>query len=60
VINAVTLDTLGRSVELLESHGYQVEVVCINVARTRPLTEYKLFEAQNPIYVISAWKQAGQ
>ena len=60
VINAVTLDTLGRSVELLEYHGYQVEVVCINVARTRPLTEYKLFEAQNPIYVISAWKQAGQ
>jgi len=56
----VTLDTLGRSVELLECHGYQVEVVCINVARTRPLTEYKLFEAQNPIYVISAWKQAGQ
>jgi precorrin-6B C5,15-methyltransferase / cobalt-precorrin-6B C5,C15-methyltransferase len=56
VINAVTLDTLGRSVELLEYHGYQVEVVCINVARTRPLTEYKLFEAQNPIYVISARK----
>jgi precorrin-6Y C5,15-methyltransferase (decarboxylating) len=47
-------------VELLEYHGYQVEVVCINVARTRPLTEYKLFEAHNPIYVISAWKQAGQ
>lgn len=58
VINAVTLDTLGKSVELLEYHGYQVEVVCINVARTRPLTEYKLFEAQNPIYIISAWKQA--
>lgn len=56
VINAVTLDTLGRSVELLEYHGYQVEVVCVNVARTRPLTEYKLFEAQNPIYIISASK----
>ncbi len=56
VLNAVTLDTLGRSVELLEYHGYQVEVVCINVARTRPLTEYKLFEAQNPIYIISAAK----
>lgn len=59
VINAVTLDTLGKSVELLEYHGYQVETVCINVARTRPLTEYKLFEAQNPIYIISAWKQVG-
>lgn len=58
VINAVTLDTLGRSVELLEYHGYQVEVVCVNVARTRPLTEYKLFEAQNPIYIISGSKPA--
>lgn len=58
VINAVTLDTLGRTVELLEYHGYQVEVVCVNVARTRPLTEYKLFEAQNPIYIISGSKPA--
>lgn len=58
VINAVTLDTLGRSVELLEYHGYQVEVVCVNVARTRPLTEYKLFEAHNPIYIISGSKPA--
>ncbi len=56
VINAVTLDTLGKSVELLEYHGYQVEVVCVNVSRTRPLTEYKLFEAHNPIYIISGWK----
>lgn len=58
VINAVTLDTLGRAVELLEYHGYQVEVVCVNVARTQPLTEYKLFEAHNPIYIISAAKPA--
>ena len=58
VLNAVTLDTLTKAVELLEYHGYQVEVVCINVARTRPLTEFKLFEAQNPIYIISAVKGA--
>lgn len=58
VINAVTLDTLTKSIEALEYHGYQIEVVCINVSRTKPLTEFKLFEAQNPVYVISAWKQA--
>ncbi len=58
VINAVTLDTLTKSVEALEYHGYQVEVVCINVSRTRPLTEFKLFEAHNPVYVITAWKGA--
>jgi precorrin-6Y C5,15-methyltransferase (decarboxylating) len=58
VINAVTLDTLTKSIEALEYHGYQVEVVCINVSRTRPLTEFKLFEAQNPVYIITAWKGA--
>ncbi len=56
VINAVTLDTLTRAVEFLEDHGFTVEATCINVARTRNLTEYKMFEAQNPVYVISARK----
>jgi precorrin-6Y C5,15-methyltransferase (decarboxylating) len=56
VINAVTLDTLTRAVEFLEDHGFTVEAACINVAKTRSLTEYKMFEAQNPIYVISARK----
>jgi precorrin-6Y C5,15-methyltransferase (decarboxylating) len=40
----------------MEDHGYTVEVVCINVAKTRGLTEYKMFEAHNPVYIISAWK----
>lgn len=57
VINAVTLDTLTRAVEFLEDHGFTVEAVCVNIARTRPLTEYKMFEAQNPVYVISARKE---
>lgn len=56
VINAVTLDTLTRAVEFLEDHGFTVEATCVNIAKTRNLTEYKMFEAQNPVYVISARK----
>jgi len=56
VLNAVTLDTLTKSVEFLEDHGYTVEASCVNIAKTRRLTEYKMFEAQNPVYIISAWK----
>lgn len=56
VINAVTLDTLTRAVEFLEDHGFTVEATCINIAKTKNLTEYKMFEAQNPVYVISARK----
>jgi len=58
VLNAVTLDTLTKSVELLESNGCTVEVTCINIAKTRGLSEFKLFEAHNPVYIISAWKGA--
>jgi precorrin-6Y C5,15-methyltransferase (decarboxylating) len=52
VLNAVTLDTLAKSVESLEAHGFGVEVTCVNIAKTRALSEYKLFEAQNPVYII--------
>ncbi|WP_306535724.1 precorrin-6y C5,15-methyltransferase (decarboxylating) subunit CbiE [Geobacter sp.] len=56
VLNAVTLDTLTKAVEFLEDHGYTVEVACINVAKTKGLTEYKMFESHNPVYIVSAWK----
>ncbi len=56
VLNAVTLDTLTKSVEFLEDHGYGVEVCCVNIANTRPLTEYKMFESHNPVYIITAGK----
>lgn len=56
VLNAVTLDTLTKAVEFLEDHGYTVEATCVNISRTRRLTEYKMFEAQNPVYIITARK----
>ena len=56
VLNAVTLDTLTKAVEFLEDHGYTVEATCVNISKTRRLTEYKMFEAQNPVYIITAWK----
>ena len=58
VLNAVTLDTLTKSVEYLEDHGYSVEVTSVNISRTRPLTEFKLFEAHNPVFIIAASKES--
>src|SRR4029079_12331007 len=45
VLNAVTLDTLTKSVEFLEDHGYTVEATCVNISKTRSLTDYKMFSA---------------
>lgn len=56
VLNAVTLDTLTAANEYFDNAGYQVEVTTINIARTRPLTDYKMFEAYNPVYIVVAVK----
>ena len=57
VINAVTLDTLTAATEFFENAGYQVEVTVVNISRTRPLTDYKMFEAYNPVYIVAAVKE---
>ncbi|MDW7645365.1 MAG: precorrin-6y C5,15-methyltransferase (decarboxylating) subunit CbiE [Desulfuromonadales bacterium] len=56
VLNATTLDTLTAANEFFDNAGYQVEVTTINIARTRPLTDYKMFEAYNPVYIVVAVK----
>ena len=56
VINATTLDALNMAMECLGSQGYETEITCVNISRTSALTEYKLLEAQNPVYIITARK----
>jgi precorrin-6Y C5,15-methyltransferase (decarboxylating) len=57
VLNAITLDTLTAANEFFDNAGYEVEVTVVNISRTRPLTDYKMFEAYNPVYILSAVKQ---
>ncbi len=59
VITATTLDTLVSATDYFENSGYAVEVITLNVARTSPSTDYKVFEARNPVYVIVATKDLG-
>ncbi len=56
VMNAITLDTLTAANEFFGNAGYQVEVVTVNIAKTRPHSNYKMFEAYDPVYVITAVK----
>ncbi|PLX87210.1 MAG: cobalamin biosynthesis bifunctional protein CbiET [Desulfuromonas sp.] len=56
VLNAITLDTLTAANEYFGNAGYQVEVVTVNISRTRPLSNYKMFEAYNPVYILTAVK----
>jgi precorrin-6Y C5,15-methyltransferase (decarboxylating) len=56
VLNAMTLDTLTSAKEYFANAGYTTEVVAINIARTRPDTLYQMFEAYDPVYIITAIK----
>jgi len=56
ILNASTLDTLTAANEYFANAGYEVEVVTINIARTRPYTNYKMFEAYDPVYIVTAVK----
>lgn len=56
VLNATTLDTLTAATEFFENAGYELEVTTVNISRTRPLTDYKMFEAFNPVFVMTAVK----
>lgn len=57
VMNAITLDTLTSASEYFANAGYQTEVVTVNIARTRTDSNYKMFEAQDPVFVITAVKE---
>jgi precorrin-6Y C5,15-methyltransferase (decarboxylating) len=56
VLNASTLDTLTAATEFFENTGFQVEVTLLNISRTQPLSDYKKFEAYNPVYIVAAEK----
>ena len=56
VLTAMTLDTLVASSDFFENSGYRVDVTTLNVARTSSNSDYKVFEAHNPVYIIVATK----
>ena len=57
VLNSATLDTLTAATEFFQNAGYELEVTSVNIARTRPLTDYKMFEAFNPVFILAAIKE---
>jgi len=56
VLTAISLDTLYKSLQCLETHDFKVEVSQITVNRLEKLGEQKVFKALNPIFVIKAEK----
>lgn len=58
VLTAVTINTLATAVQEFEKLNYQLDIVNIAVTRTKNISNYQMFRALNPVYIISAVKTA--
>jgi precorrin-6Y C5,15-methyltransferase (decarboxylating) len=56
VINTVLLESLERSVRILEEHNFKPEVIQLAVSRSKNMPFGHRFEPLNPVWIISGTK----
>jgi precorrin-6Y C5,15-methyltransferase (decarboxylating) len=57
VVNLVTLETLHRTIEALQTGGFMFEVTLVNIARGKEISRLTRLEALNPIFVLTAQRR---
>ena len=56
IINAITLDTIKTATDSLKWLNMPFEIVSVNIAKSKGISDSIFFEAQNPVYIISGVK----
>lgn len=56
VVNAITLETLTTATEVFKELSLKTKTVCINCAKNRPVGNYNMMIAYNPVYIITGEK----
>lgn len=56
VINAITLETLNESIDILKKYFSDIEIVNLSVSRAKKVGPYNMMMAENPIYIIKVVK----
>jgi precorrin-6Y C5,15-methyltransferase (decarboxylating) len=58
VLTAVTLETVGRGLELLQQLDYEeIDVISIQAVRWKGIKDFHMAQAMNPVFIISAKKK---
>ena len=52
VINAVTLETLNKAINVLEQKGYSIEVTQVSATQLKQKSDHYMMQALNPVFVI--------
>ncbi|MGL5439256.1 MAG: precorrin-6y C5,15-methyltransferase (decarboxylating) subunit CbiE [Filifactoraceae bacterium] len=60
LITAITLESIGEGVRVLEEKGYKPEITCVNVSKSHMLAGYHMMKAENPIYIIASGEPNGK
>ncbi len=58
-INATTLETLNRAIEVLSDNSYTIDVIEANISRLKPLGDSQHLSAENPVFIITGIKGGG-
>jgi precorrin-6Y C5,15-methyltransferase (decarboxylating) len=53
VVNAATIETLYGAVQALKAQEFAVDIVQVQVARSRPILHLTRFEALDPVFIIT-------
>ena len=56
VVNAVTMETFTEAVSFFKRGNFELEVVTINISKTKPVNDINLLTASNPVHVITGVK----
>lgn len=57
IITSVTVHTASLAIQILDKNNYQWEAIQINIAETSSKKRAKIWEARNPISIITAMKE---
>lgn len=52
VVNAITIETLSSAAAFFKKSGWHIEIISVNIAKTKDITNLNLFNAYNPVFII--------
>ena len=58
-VSAIALETLSAALEVFAALGMEAEVTQIAVSRAKPGGRLHLLLANNPVFLVTAWREAG-
>lgn len=56
VVNTITLENTTKAIEEMKTHGYDVEVVTVNISKSKSIGGLTMMMGQNPINIITGEK----